>query len=89
MGADSISDSAFAALDVQGYVVYRGISLEEAEAWRADVRKIAGEHGWRIRSGYATEDGAVWAVRLDWTPQDPEASEELMRRVWEDIGPER
>lgn len=82
-----VAGSAFAALDVQGYVVYHSISPGEAQLWRGEVRRVAREYGWKIRTGYKIETGTVWAARLDWAPQDPGTYEELMRRVGERIGP--
>ena len=47
----SLADSDFVALEVQGYVVYHNVPEHEAEAWRRDVRKVARQQGWKIRTG--------------------------------------
>lgn len=83
----ALADSDFAALDVQGYVAYHNVAEHEADAWRRDVRQVARQQGWKIRTGYKVETGRVWSVREGWTPEDPEAYQELIQRILDDIGP--
>ena len=66
-----VPDSDVTALDVEGSVHHR-VSSNRAEEWRRDIRAVAREMGWKIRTGYIHDRQIVWAARPDYQPSDTE-----------------
>jgi hypothetical protein len=71
----SIPDADVTKLDVEGSV-HHHLPEPKAREWRAGIRKVAREMGWKIRTGYRQDIDLVWAYRPDFEPQDPEVHRE-------------
>jgi len=71
----TVPDEDVMRLDIEGSV-HHHLPASKAQEWRASIRKVAREMGWTIRTGYQGDVDLVWASRLDFEAQDPEAHEE-------------
>jgi hypothetical protein len=57
-------DADVTRLDLEGSVHHHPPE-DKAQEWRAAIRKVAREMGWRIQTGYRSDVGLVWAYRRD------------------------
>jgi hypothetical protein len=72
-------DADVTRLDLEGSVHHHPPE-DKAQEWRAAIRKVAREMGWRIQTGYRSDVGLVWAYRRDFEFQDPEVHDEAAAR---------
>lgn len=70
----TVPDEDVMRLDIEGSV-HHHLPVSKAQEWRVSIRKVAREMGWTIRTGYQGDVELVWASRLDFEAQDPEAHE--------------
>lgn len=73
----TVPDEDVVRLDLEGFV-YHHLPEPKAEEWRIEVRKVARQMNWRIRTGHNRETQFVWAGRTDFEPQVPEIGDEAI-----------